>query len=59
METVCDSMCWVFTLKQRKHKSFPICLILNDVEKCECFMVQDSYKTLEDYDKENKYLNIS
>lgn len=22
-------------------------------------MVQDSYKTLEDYDKENKYLNIS
>jgi len=55
-------MCWVFTLKQTKKglKSFPRFFIYKDVERCECFTVEDFYKMLEVYDKEKKkYLNIS
>lgn len=45
-------MCWVFTLKQTKHrfKYFPRFLIYRH----ESITVHDFYKILEDYDKEKE-----
>lgn len=62
METVTDLNVLGFILKQTKHglKSFSRFLIYRDVERYKCFTVQDFYKVLEVYDKEEKkYLNIS